>query len=161
METIYDKCAYQNCRNGRYSTGTHLFRFPKKETRQKLWIRNSGKFCIFLSFIYFKSCYMNQWWHSSPCQSAHTNVFPFHLHRDVLFTSSSIHVTSSSPKLRKCIAALWRKHHLHNDELHIRAFRISLSFGWLKKDILMENYWNIIGLTKKQFEVFGKHYSFQ
>jgi len=60
METIYDKCAYKNCRNGRYSTGTHLFRFPKEVTRQKLWIRNSGNFCVFLSFIYFKSCYMNQ-----------------------------------------------------------------------------------------------------
>jgi len=63
METIYDKCAYKNCCNGRYSTGTHLFRFPKEETRQKLWIRNSGKFCILLNFIYFKlsqqtQCYM-------------------------------------------------------------------------------------------------------
>jgi len=73
--------------------------------RQELWIRNSSKFCIFLNFIYFKLCYMNQWWHSSPCQFAHTNVFLLHLHRDVLFTSSSIHA-SSSPKLRKCIAAL-------------------------------------------------------
>jgi len=32
----------------------------------------------------------------------HTNVFPLHLHRDALFISSSIHVTSSSPKMYHC-----------------------------------------------------------
>lgn len=53
METIYDKCAYKNCRNGRYTTGSHLFRFPsKQDARQKLWIRNSGKFCIFFKSIF-------------------------------------------------------------------------------------------------------------
>jgi len=39
---------YKNCRNGRYSTGSHLFRFPlSTNPRHKLWIRNSGKFFMF------------------------------------------------------------------------------------------------------------------
>jgi len=47
VETIYDKCMYRNCRNGRYSTGTRLFRFPvTTDARCQLWIRNSGKFFI-------------------------------------------------------------------------------------------------------------------
>lgn len=45
--TVYDKCMYINCRNGRYSTGSHLFRFPRAtDARYQLWIRNSGKFSI-------------------------------------------------------------------------------------------------------------------
>jgi len=48
IETVYDKCMYKNCRNGRYSTGSHLFRFPlSTNPRHKLWIRNSGKFFMF------------------------------------------------------------------------------------------------------------------
>ncbi|XP_026827851.1 uncharacterized protein LOC113562470 [Ooceraea biroi] len=43
VDSVYDKCAYKNCRNGRYSTGTHLYRFPlATDGRYHLWIRNSG-----------------------------------------------------------------------------------------------------------------------
>lgn len=51
VETVYDKCMYTNCCNGRYSTGTHLFRFPTiTDTRCQLWIRNSGKFFVLYIF---------------------------------------------------------------------------------------------------------------
>lgn len=54
-ETVFDKCAYRDCRNGRFSTGAHLFRFPSgtDDRRYKLWIHNSGKFLHFLVFILY------------------------------------------------------------------------------------------------------------
>lgn len=57
-ESVYDTCAYRNCRNGRFSTGAHLFRFPlSTDARYKIWIRNSGKFLRF-SYIYFYILWM-------------------------------------------------------------------------------------------------------
>jgi len=55
VETVYDKCMYKNCRNGRYSTGTHLFRFPViTDAKCQLWIRNSGKFFILFVINHWK-----------------------------------------------------------------------------------------------------------
>lgn len=58
IESVYDKCAYKNCRNGRFSTGVHLFRFPSgTDSRQKLWVRNSGKFLSFsCNYLYILIC---------------------------------------------------------------------------------------------------------
>lgn len=56
-ESVYDKCAYRNCCNGRFSTGAHLFRFPLSTDAREIWIRNSGKF-ILLSYIYFYILYV-------------------------------------------------------------------------------------------------------
>lgn len=65
LESVYDKCAYKHCRNGRFSTGAHLFRFPSStDIRHKLWIRNSGKFLKF-SFIYFYIV----------CTHTHTHIY--------------------------------------------------------------------------------------
>jgi len=47
IETVYDKCMYKNCRNGRYSTGS-----LSTNPRHKLWIRNSGEFIYYMNVLY-------------------------------------------------------------------------------------------------------------
>lgn len=74
-ENIYDKCAYRNCYNGRFSTGAHLFRFPlNTDARYTIWIHNSGKFLtFFLYLLLYFICVVY-------CQSILNNAFCFLLY---------------------------------------------------------------------------------
>ncbi|KAL0098809.1 hypothetical protein PUN28_020756 [Cardiocondyla obscurior] len=45
-DSYYDKCAYNQCKNGKFLHGKRLFRFPLPGTRCDMWIQNAGNMAL-------------------------------------------------------------------------------------------------------------------
>lgn len=52
-DMYYDKCVYNQCKNGKFSHGKRLFRFPMQNTRCDIWIRNAGMYISVQSLCHY------------------------------------------------------------------------------------------------------------